>query len=223
MKGLWVKDLIFLNKQKLAVLITFILAVFCLAVFGQVGIVIGMTIFSMTVSIITMNSLTFDQQNHGMRYLLTMPFTKKQFVIQKYTFLVLTIIGSVVLMSIASGIYTQIAKWDLGGLGSFARIYGVGIVMLLIFMITIQYQIKHGPEKAQVAMSIIGAVVAVTIGGVIALVKYTMFGKEAFDQLFTYFVQHGSSLFLIVLTVIGAIVVIVSCINSVRALEKMEV
>lgn len=223
MKGLWIKDLLVLKKQKLAVLITLILAIFSLAFFGQKGIMIGMGIFSVTVSFIILNSLTLDQQNHGLMYLLTMPFKKKQYVTQKYLLLLFVAICSVVLMTIISTIFSIIANWNIDFLDIFTRVYGVGVAILLILIITTQYQIKNGPEKAQVAMSMIGAIVAVVVGGVIALIKYTEFGEKLFNKIYIYYIDYGSFPFLIFFTIVGAIVVSISCLKSIKTLETMEI
>lgn len=223
MKGLWIKDLLVLKKQKLAVLLTLILAIFSLGFFGQTGIMIGMGIFSVTISFIILNSLTLDQQNHGLMYLLTMPFKKKQYVTQKYFLLLFAAICSVAVMTIISNIFSIIANWDINFMDIFTRVYGVGVAVLLILIITTQYQIKNGPEKAQVAMSMVGAVVAVVVGGIVALVKYTKFGGELFNKLYGYYIDYGSLPFLIFFTIAGAAVVSISCLKSIKALEAMEI
>lgn len=222
MKGLWVKDFIVLKRQVLAVFITFVLAVFSLAFFGQNGIVIGMAIFSVTLSFIILNSLTLDQQNHGLMYLFTMPFKKKQYVVQKYLLLLFAAIGSVVLMTIITGVFSGIADWNLGFSNIFTRIYGVGVAGLIVLIFITQYQIKYGPEKVQVAMSMIGAIVVVVAGGIVALIKYTAFGNNIFNQIFTYYTRYGSLPFLLLFTIVGIVVVSLSCAKSIKTLEYME-
>ncbi|OXM17022.1 ABC-2 transporter permease [Paenibacillus herberti] len=223
MKGLWVKDLLFLRKQMLAAILTLILAILSLAFFSQNGIMIGMAIFSVTVSFLILNSLTLDQQNHGFMYLMTLPFKKKQYVIQKYLLLLFTIICSVILMTIISVIFAEITDWNLNLSDIFVRVYGVGLAILLILIVTTQYQIKNGPEKAQVAMSLIGAIVAVVVGGVIALVKYTELGYKVFNQIYTFYMDYGSIPFLVLFTIVGAAVVSTSCKKSIQMLETMEI
>lgn len=223
MKGLWVKDLLVLKRQNLAVLITLILAIFSLVFFGQKGIVIGMAIFSVTLSFVILNSLTFDQQNHGLMYLFTMPFKKKQYVIQKYLLLLFATICSEVLMTVISGVYSEIANWNLAFSDIFIRIYGVGVAGLLILILNTQFQIKNGPEKVQVAMSMIGAIVVIVVGGIIAFVKYTEFGDEIFNRISAYYLDNGALPFLGLFTIVGAVVVIISCKKSIKTLEMMEI
>lgn len=223
MKGLWVKDLLVLKKQKLAVLLTAILAIFSLAFFEQNGIMIGMAIFSINLSFIILNSLTLDQQNHGLMYLLTLPFKKKQYVIQKYLLLLFATLGSVILMTIFTGIFSKFANWDLNFADIFTPIYGVGVAILAILILATQFQIKNGPEKTQVAVSMIGAIVAISVGGIIALVKYTELGEKIFNQIYSYYLDYGSLPFLILLTIIGAIMIGSSCVKSIKTLETMEI
>jgi ABC-2 type transport system permease protein len=223
MKGLWVKDLLILRKQKLAAVLTLILAILSLAFFSQNGIMIGMAIFSVTLSFLILNSLTLDQQNHGLMYLLTLPFKKKQYVIQKYLLLLFTLGCSVILMTAISVIFAELTNWNLHFSDVFVRVYGVGLAILLVLIVTTQYQIKHGPEKAQVAMSLIGAIVAVVVGGMIALVKYTEFGDNAFKQVSAYYMDYGSIPFLVIFTLVGAVIISASCIKSIKTLETMDI
>lgn len=223
MKGLWVKDLLVLKRQKLAVLLTAILAICSLAFFEQNGIMIGMAIFSINLSFIILNSLTLDQQNHGLMYLLTMPFKKKQYVIQKYLLLLFATLSSVILMTIFTGIFSALANWKLNFADIFTPIYGVGVVLLAILILATQFQIKNGLEKTQVAVSMIGAAVAVSIGGIIALVKYTELGEKIFNQIYSYYLDYGSLPFLILLTITGAVMISSSCIKSIKTLETMEI
>ena len=223
MKGLWVKDLLVLKKQKLAVVLMFILAICSLAIFGRIGIVVGMSVFLMVVSMVVLSALTVDQQNHGLMYLLTLPIKKRQYVVQKYVLLLLATICSTVVMTIIAVVFAAIADWEIGFSDIFTRVYSVGVAMLSILILTMQYQIKHGPEKAQVAMSIIGAIVAIAIGGVVALVKYTSFGEDIFNRIYTYYIEHGSLLILVFFTVAGAAVVSLSCAKSIKTIESMEI
>jgi len=223
MKGLWVKDLLVLKKQKLAVFLTCMLAICSLVFFGQNGIMIGMAIFSATLSFIALNSLTFDQQNHGLMYLLTLPIQKKHYVIQKYLLLVFATLCFVVLMTIITGVFSEIAHWGLHFSYIFTRIYGVGAAFLIIVILTAQYQIKNGPEKAQVAMSIIGAIVAIVIGAIVTAVKYTEWGNTIFNKMYTYYIDYGSLPFVVLFTIVGIIVIGTSCKTSIRTLETMEI
>lgn len=207
MRGLWVKDLLFLKKQVLALIITFILSGFSLAFFGTRGVLIGMAIFSITAAFLMLNSLTFDQQNHGLRFLLTMPITKKQYVAQKYCFLLLTVGISLLLMLVLSSIFAQLMQWEIRFQTILTESYLVALAVLLLLTGILHYQLKNGPEKTQAAMSMIGAVVAVVIGGLIAGIKYTAFGKKIFDHLAAYYAAHGSLLFLILLTILAGLIV----------------
>lgn len=127
------------------------------------------------------------------------------------------------LMTIITEIFSKIANWNINFSDIFTRVYGVGVAVLFILIITTQYQIKNGPEKAQVAMSMIGAIVAVVVAGIITFVKYTKLGEEIFNQIYTYYIDHGSLPFLILFTIVGAVVISISCIKSIKTLETMEI
>ncbi|SDS05050.1 hypothetical protein SAMN05444162_0625 [Paenibacillaceae bacterium GAS479] len=72
-------------------------------------------------------------------------------------------------------------------------------------------------------MSLIGAIVAVVVGGVIALVKYTELGDKFFNQSYTFYMDYGSIPILVLFTIVGAAVVSTSCKRSIQTLETMEI
>ena len=87
MRGLWLQDYYLFKKQRLAVGLTWILATLCLILFGRWGIEIGMGIFAVMLSMLMLSLLSANQQNHGLKFLLTLPITKKTYISQKYTLL----------------------------------------------------------------------------------------------------------------------------------------
>lgn len=222
MKGLWIKDLYVIKKQAVAMVITFVLSVFCLMFFNKLGIFVGMGIFAVTNSFIMLNSLTSDQQNNGMSYLLTLPFSKKQYVIEKYSLLIFTVAVSVVLVSGVSWLFSINLNWGLNFLEILARTYLVGLAVLVVLIITTQVQLKEGPEKAQLAMSIVGASVAVIVGGLFYLVKSTDFGIKWFGEILEYYYKYGFSPFIVLFTSVSALFIGFSLKKSIKSLEFID-
>lgn len=81
MKGLWVKDLLLLQKQLKTFLMFMVIAAFNAYTIKSVPVIfIFMTFFFVTTAAST---IFYDQENHGFLYLFTLPTRKKDYVIQK--------------------------------------------------------------------------------------------------------------------------------------------
>jgi len=180
-----------------------------------------MLIFSLTFSFITSNSLTYDQQNHGLKYLFSLPIKKSQFVLEKYLMLLISIVIAIVLMTITSTIILNIISVDISLKNIFTLTYETGAAIYLFITIILQYQIKNGPEKTQQFMSILGAIVAVTIGGIIALIKYSNTAKNIFNNIYNFFVQNGNAIFLLIITIIIGIIIFLSYLKSTRNIKSV--
>ena len=81
MRGLWVKDLLLLQKQLKTFLMFMVIAAFNAYTIKSVPVIfIFMTFFFVTTAAST---IFYDQENHGFLYLFTLPTRKKDYVIQK--------------------------------------------------------------------------------------------------------------------------------------------
>ena len=81
MRGLWVKDLLLLQKQLKTLLMFMLIAAFNAYTIKSVPVIfIFMTFFFVTTAAST---IFYDQENHGFLYLFTLPTRKKDYVIQK--------------------------------------------------------------------------------------------------------------------------------------------
>ena len=81
MKGLWVKDLLLLQKQLKTFLIFMVIAAFNAYTIKSVPVIfIMMAFFFVTTA---SSTIFYDQENHGFLYLFTLPTRKKDYVIQK--------------------------------------------------------------------------------------------------------------------------------------------
>jgi len=81
MKGLWVKDLLLLQKQLKTFLMFMVIAAFNAYTIKSVPVVFIMMAFFFVTT--TSSTIFYDQENHGFLYLFTLPIRKKDYVIQK--------------------------------------------------------------------------------------------------------------------------------------------
>lgn len=170
MKGLLVKDLCLMRELKKLVLIIIAVSVFLTLgnskdggaglnfVFGYIMILMGMTA-TMTIS--------YDEANNGMAFLMTLPFTKKQYVLEKYLIGGITIAAGVLLGMILVGISAVLHPFTAG---EWAAILWQGLIFVMIgvffLSVSIPIQLKLGGEKGRVAvyMTVMLAVFGTVIG-----------------------------------------------------------
>ena len=95
MRGLWVKDLLLLQKQLKTFLIFMVIAAFNAYTIKSVPVVFIMMAFFFVTT--TSSTIFYDQENHGFLYLFTLPTRKKDYVIQKQLLILASSLVAVVL------------------------------------------------------------------------------------------------------------------------------
>ncbi|ETY72605.1 hypothetical protein LFAB_16800 [Lactiplantibacillus fabifermentans T30PCM01] len=222
MMGLWLHDYYLFKRQRLAVGLTWGLAVLCLIGFGSWGIEIGMTLFAIMLSMLLLSILSDNQQNHGLKFLLALPVTRTNFVRQKYELLLVNVASAVLIMTGTTWLVAGIQRWQLSLGAIFQQAYLVGLVILALLVVILPYQLKHGPEATQTFMSVVGAVVAAVIGGGYLSVQKTSWGRTIFDHILTAVQQHGLTSLLLVITGLVVILLISSYLMGRQALAQLE-
>ena len=107
MKGLWVKDLLLLQKQLKTFLMFVLIAAFNAYTIKSVPVIfIMMAFFFVTTSAST---IFYDQENHGFLYLFTLPTRKKDYVIQK---LLLVLVSSLVAVGLSFVLIFLMMQFD---------------------------------------------------------------------------------------------------------------
>ena len=216
MKAMLIKDWKLMKGQKQFV---FILCIF-LAVFGATSNNLGFLICYMTLmaTIFSISTISYDEYNNGMVYLLALPISRRKYVEEKYLFCLLTsLIVSAVSLIVTLGIgivrSTNATSEDL--VLSAAAALGMG-ALICGFMLPIQ--LKFGPEKSRIAMAVMGAIFAIAY--VMAWIGKRM-GTDMenvlqnFNNLSEGVVAFGA-------VVICLAVLLISIVISVHVMEKRE-
>lgn len=216
MRGLWVKDLLLLQKQLKTFLIFMVIAAFNAYTIKSVPVIfIFMTFFFVTTAAST---IFYDQENHGFLYLFTLPTRKKDYVIQKQLLILASSLVAVLLSLVliflmmqfdpelqASAeelLYTALAGFFLGCL------YGAIITPLYL---------RYGTEKARMLLFAIMGVFA--LAGI--LIQKTGVLEGMMDSSFIASVEAFNSLQItgLILALTGAVMVL-STLVSQRFIDK---
>ncbi|SFF13080.1 ABC-2 transporter permease [Trichococcus pasteurii] len=157
MKGLWVKDLLLLQKQLKTFLMFVLIAAFNAYTIKSVPVIfIMMAFFFVTTSAST---IFYDQENHGFLYLFTLPTRKKDYVIQK---LLLVLVSSLVAVGLSFVLIFLMMQFDLELQTSgqdllYSALYSFFFGCFYGSIITPLY-LRYGTEKARVFIfAIMGA------------------------------------------------------------------
>lgn len=160
MKGLLIKDLHILLRQKTTLLIIALIGIFMSVNGGNASFSLGYMMVVSTMMVIT--TISYDYFEKGMSFMFTLPIQRKEYVLEKY---VLALLIEVLVAIFASLI--QVGGMLFGASADWKVFLITGasclVVAMLVLAVYIPVYIKCGPEKSRIAMFIVvGIVMAIT-------------------------------------------------------------
>ncbi len=217
MKALFLKDLYTLKTSKALLLVIVGVAVFMAIWGGEEGVSFITSYVMVLCAVVAVNAMNYDEMDNGYAFLMTMPFSRRQYVLEKYLFgfavgcfgwILTMLLGAVA----ASGFGIRESqefsgiRWLLYG-GTFAA-------FLVLQAVMIPVQLKFGGQKGKIAML---AIIAAGFGITALLTKVT--GMENLAELLAGATKTQLSVsgFVIV-----AACLIVSFLCSVKIMERRE-
>ena len=160
MKGLLIKDLRILLRQKATLLIIMLIGIFMSMNGGNASFSLGYMMLVSTMMVIT--TISYDYFEKGMSFMFTLPIRRKEYVLEKYLLaLLIELLVALLttLIQVGGIILGQPADWEMF-LGTGA---GCLVAAMILIAVYIPVYIKCGPEKSRIAMFIVfGMVAAVT-------------------------------------------------------------
>ncbi len=221
MKGLLIKDFRFTMQQaKMFIIILFMFVIF----FFSQGADSATFIISYTAlmgGMFVLTTISYDEYDHGITFLLTLPIARKDYVKEKYVFGILGILG---LWGLSTAAYLIL------GFDEFKEMLCIALLVLAVIlafeMIMIPIQLKFGGDKGRMAL----------IGIVVAAMLLLLVVKSVANQLINYSAEMETLIYGIVNVMssvspwligvaIAAILVIETYISyriSVKVIENRE-
>ena len=216
MRGLIEKDLRLTFARKQTLLIYLVIALIMGFSMERSFLIGYLTMLSM---IIAVGTLSYDEYDNGFAFLMTLPFSRRTYVLEKYLFcLMISAAGwcAGVLLSAAGNIIRPGGESLLAELPMLAALIPT---MYLSTAILIPLQLKYGSEKSRIALFIIFGVIAVLIIGAKNLAGT---GDNPFHRLAVTLSSFSPAAVLLVLTAVSALIAAASCLLSIRIIEKKE-
>ena len=141
MKGLLIKDFLLMKNYKQVMLFMLIIGIFV----GMNDISFASGYILVFVSILSMSTITYDEANHGLNTLFTLPISKSDYVKEKYLFsLIITGIGFVLVTIL--GCFRK---------SGFMETLIILSTALLLLALSLPFQLKEGNEKGRIVLFVV--------------------------------------------------------------------
>ena len=141
MKGLLIKDFLLMKNYKQVMLFMLIIGIFV----GMNDISFASGYILVFVSILSMSTITYDEANHGLNTLFTLPISKSDYVKEKYLFsLIITGIG-----------FVLVAILNCFSKSGFMETLIILSTALFLLAISLPFQLKEGNEKGRIVLFVV--------------------------------------------------------------------
>ena len=217
MKGLLVKDFRFVLGQKASLLIAVGLGLYFLVTGTDLSFAFIFTM--MLACILATSSISYDNMDNGMSFMLTLPIQKKTYVLSKYvlSIVVVLVLGAVVLLMAVIGSNMGLLNWTLEDLKGALLVAGVFATVMMAVMIPVY--IIFGAEKARIAILAIYGVVAAILFVLKSVVKD---GEAIVNEMMAKLMSLNNWQLALLGVGVMLVLLVISMIISMIGLEKKE-
>ena len=216
MKGLLIKDFKLLKGQKNFFMA--IVAISLIMIITSPGTSFPIGFLGFVGSLFSLSSISYDEFDNGNAFLFSLPITRKDYVLEKYIFGLISGIMFLLLGTVISLIAIGIAKT-----GSFNEIFitagSLFPTILLILSIMLPFILKFGGEKGRVA--IIGVMGFIFVIGLL-IIKATEFMGIDLYALLKKLPQFEPLVYIILFLLLSVVILGISYLISLTILKKKE-
>ncbi len=153
MKGLFIKDLRLMKSQKYFFGVVLMMMVIFLTTYTDYSFVIAY--ITLMFGALTVTTISFDEQDNGLGYLLTLPVSRRDYVREKYLFSIMTVIPGLVMVSVLAFAVSGIREIDFI-VEEWVMTTAVSLLIVGVMLsVVIPVQLKFGADKSRVVMLIL--------------------------------------------------------------------
>lgn len=217
MRGLLIKDWRLLTGRRNYFFMVVAIGIIFMFVNEDANFSVGYMTILMT--IFAMSTISYDEFENGMAFLMTLPVGRKSYVQEKYVFGILCAGMMAILSTVLSLVIALVTESG----ADYKETLVLGVSMLgiatLILSIMIPIEIKFGVEKGRTAMGIIGGVVFLMV------FAFSYLGDKLhvdMTSIVTFFAGMSQSGLIAMLVIVLVVVMFVSYLLSVRFMEQKE-
>lgn len=216
MKGLLIKDIRLMKNMRNSIIMILLIAVSMGAYIKDVSFII--TYLALIGASFTTSTMSYDEFDNGYTFLLSLPVTRKGYVLEKYAFGLLLggggwLLGSVI-VTVAGAVRNTSTVTD-----SLMMSLVMLPVALLLLSVLIPFHMKFGGEKGRIVMIItIGLIFAATVLGVKLAEAMNIDLDAALEKL----PVMGTGAVAVGAVVISVVILLLSCRISIGIMNKKE-
>lgn len=200
MKGLLIKDFLLMKNYKKIAMFMLVIGIFL----GMNDISFAAGYILIFVSILSMSTITYDEANHGLNTLFTLPISKSDYVKEKYLFsLIITGIGFVFVTIL--GCFRK---------SGFMETLVILSTALLLLALSLPFQLKEGNEKGRIVLFV------VVFGCTFLFAFLNQFIPKFFESIETVLNTMDPTMFSIGLLMSSFVLYFVSMMISIRVYNK---
>lgn len=200
MKGLLVKDLLVMIKSKKVIL--FMLFIGIVGGINDISFATGYIL--MVLAILSLSTISYDEANHGLKTLFTLPISKSDYVKEKYLFsLIITGIGFVFVTIL--GCFSK---------SGFMETFIILSTALLLLALSLPFQLKEGNEKGRIVLFV------VVFGCTFLFAFLNQFFSEFFESMEETLNALDPTMFSVGVLITSIILYIISMMISIRIYNK---
>ena len=221
MRGLMTKDLEFMKENAKAYVAAFAIAFLCFAS-TSAGPSFLISYVSILIAVIAWNNISNDEMYSSMAYLFTLPFSRREYVKEKYLFGT----GMILLgwaLAVIIGCVVNIAGYRSILWEEMIAAAASGLCMALVAVsVMFPVQLKFGSQAGRIALFIMvfGAMAVYWIGSEICdrMQIDLSFVKEVMEKILSL----GIPVCLVLLGALMLLMLLLSCTISIKIMEKKE-
>lgn len=200
MKGLLVKDFLLMIKSKKVIL--FMLFIGIVGGINDISFATGYIL--MVLAILSLSTISYDEANHGLKTLFTLPISKSDYVKEKYLFsLIITGIG-----------FALVAILNCFSKSGFMETFIIVSTALFLLALSLPFQLKEGNEKGRIVLFV------VVFGCTFLFAFLNQFIPKFFDSIESVLNTMDPTMFSVGLLIASIILYIISMMISIRIYNK---
>ncbi|MDY4788882.1 MAG: ABC-2 transporter permease [Bacilli bacterium] len=163
MKGLFLKDLkLMLNQKRFLALILVICICFS---FTDANYLFILNFLSFVFCLIAITTISYDEFDEGNLYLFTLPFSRKQYVIEKFLLGLISgvsgIVIGIIIVALSSFINGNVVTIDLAYISLFSL-----LILFLVISIMLPIEINFSGDKSRIVLIIVFGIILLMFIGI---------------------------------------------------------